>query len=64
MPAIFLTPVRFLSEVRSELTRVVWPTRAEVIRLTAAVIFISLLVGGFIGGLDYLLTTLTTYLIK
>ena len=61
---VFTTPIRFLTDVRSELTRVVWPTRAEVIRLTAAVIVISLLVGGFIGSLDYLLTTLTTYLIK
>ena len=58
------TPIRFISEVRSELTRVVWPTRTEVIRLTAAVIFISVLVGGFIGSLDYLLTTLTSYLIR
>ena len=61
---VLSVPIRFISEVRSELTRVVWPARTEVVRLTAAVISISVLVGGFIGRLDYLLTPLTTYLIK
>ncbi len=61
---VLSVPIRFISEVRSELTRVVWPARTEVVRLTAAVISISVLVGGFIGSLDYLLTTLTSYLIR
>ncbi len=47
-------PIIFLQEVRSELKRVVWPTRQEAIRLTSVVIIVSALVGVYIGALDYL----------
>lgn len=50
------TPVIFLKEVREELKKVVWPTRDEIIRLTAIVIIVSLIVGLFLGGADLLLT--------
>lgn len=53
------TPVTFLKEVRDELTKVVWPSRAEVIRLTAVVLIVSLVVGVFLGGVDFLLTKAT-----
>ncbi len=49
-------PVVFLKEVRAELAKVVWPTRKETIRLTAVVVGVSLAVGLFLGGIDYLLT--------
>lgn len=52
------TPVLFLRETRDELKKVVWPTRQEVIRLTTVVILISLLVGLFLGGIDFFLTKL------
>jgi len=54
-----LKPVTFLAEVKSELSKVVWPTRAQAIRLTAIVIGVSVAVGLFIGVLDFLLTKLT-----
>lgn len=57
------TPVGFIGEVRDELKKVVWPTRAEVIRLTGVVIIVSLIVGLFLGGVDFLLTKLTEILI-
>ena len=57
-------PIRYLSDVRAELTRVVWPTREEVIRLTITVIILSVIIGSFLGGLDYLFTSLTAYLLK
>ncbi|OGH02219.1 MAG: preprotein translocase subunit SecE [Candidatus Levybacteria bacterium RIFCSPHIGHO2_01_FULL_37_17] len=57
------TPVGFLAEVRDELKKVVWPTRAEVIRLTGVVIIVSLIVGLFLGGVDFLLTKATEVLI-
>ncbi|HZJ18190.1 MAG TPA: preprotein translocase subunit SecE [Patescibacteria group bacterium] len=57
-------PISFLKEVRDELKKVVWPTRDEVIRLTSIVILVSLLVGFFLGGLDYVFTTLMTLIIK
>lgn len=53
------TPVTFLKEVRDELSKVVWPSRAEVIRLTAVVLIVSLVVGLFLGGVDFLLTKAT-----
>lgn len=53
------TPVTFLKEVRDELSKVVWPSRAEVIRLTAVVLIVSLVVGVFLGGVDFLLTKAT-----
>jgi preprotein translocase subunit SecE len=57
------TPVSFLKEVRDELKKVVWPTRAEVIRLTGVVIVISIAVGIFLGGTDFILTKLVGLLI-
>jgi len=51
-----LTPVEFVFEVRDELSKVVWPTREQAIKLTLIVIGTSIAVGLFIGGLDLLLT--------
>ena len=41
-------------EIRSELRKVVWPTRDEAIRLTAVVIGVCAAVGLFLGGVDFL----------
>lgn len=57
-------PLIFLKEVKTELGKVVWPTRQETIRLTSIVILISVLVGLYIGGLDILFTKLTEFIIK
>ena len=58
------TPVIFLKEVRDELRKVVWPTRNEVIRLTAVVIIVSLIVGIYLGGIDLILTKILALVIK
>lgn len=58
-----VSPVTFLKETAGELKKVVWPSRDEVIRLTMVVILISLIVGFFLGGLDYLFTNLFRFLI-
>ncbi|HSD98823.1 MAG TPA: preprotein translocase subunit SecE [Patescibacteria group bacterium] len=58
------TPVTFLQQVYSELRKVTWPTRQEVVRLTATVILISLVVGVFIGGLDFIFTSLLQLVVK
>ena len=57
------TPIVFLKEGRDELKKVVWPTRDEVIRLTGVVILVSLFVGIFLGGADFILTKLVGLLI-
>jgi preprotein translocase subunit SecE len=54
------TPLSFLRETRDEMKKVVWPTQTEIIRLTGIVIIVSVMVGLFIGGLDFLLTTILT----
>lgn len=57
------TPANFLREVKDELGKVVWPTREEIIRLTGVVLIVSLLVGVFLGGTDYILTKLVELLV-
>ena len=57
------TPIVFLKEVRDELQKVVWPTRDEIIRLTGVVILVSVIVGIFLGGTDFILTKLVGLLI-
>lgn len=53
----------FLSEVIAELKKVVWPSRAQTIQATVLVIAISLIVGLYIGGLDYVFTTVLNKLL-
>lgn len=43
------------NSVIEELKKVQWPTREETIRLTSIVIVISLLIGAYIGIIDFLL---------
>jgi len=52
--------VTFFSEVRSELSKVTWPKKNEVVRLTSIVLLVSVIVGFYVGGLDYLFTTVLT----
>lgn len=59
-----IAPARFFSEVGTELKKVTWPSREDTIKLTMAVIIISLFVGLFIGGLDILFVNLSTMLFK
>lgn len=61
----FLMPnvVTFLKEVREELSKVAWPTREQTIRYTVLVIIVAVGVGLFLGGLDYILTKLTAFLL-
>ena len=64
MPIANLKPIKFLKEVRSELKRVTWPTKNEAIRLTSMVIAVSIVVGIYIGALDYLFTKIMELLLK
>jgi preprotein translocase subunit SecE len=53
----------FFGEVRLELSRVTWPSREEVVKLTLTVFLVSGILGGYVGGLDYLFTTLLTKIV-
>lgn len=63
MPVLSSGPIDFFREVYTELTKVTWPSRDEVIKLTVIVIVVSFAIGVYIGGLDFLLTKLTNFLI-
>lgn len=58
------TVVSFVREVRVELSKVVWPKRQEVVRLTLIVLVISIIFGAFTGGLDYIFTKLLEALVS
>jgi len=51
-------PRRFFRDTRSELRKVVWPTREQATNLTALVCVASLAVGAFLGSIDLLFAQL------
>jgi preprotein translocase subunit SecE len=55
---------RFLRETRSELRKVVWPTRREALNMTAIVLAVTLLMAAGLGVLDYLLTRLFALVVR
>lgn len=54
----------FLSEVKVELSKVVWPTPNATFRLTVIVILVTIIVGFFVGGIDFLLTKVLEFLLN
>lgn len=56
--------ISFLRESKEEFLRVTWPTRQETIRLTFVVIIISVVIGLFVGGLDFLFTNVMNALFR
>ncbi len=43
----------FLSEVKAELQKVVWPTRIQTIQYTTAIIIFSVLMSLILGAVDF-----------
>ena len=56
--------VNFFKEVKAELDKIVWPTREQTIRYSILVIIVAVASGAFLGGLDYVLTLATDFLVK
>jgi len=48
----------FLKEVYLELRKVSWLSRRELFKYTVVVILLTLITAAFLGGLDYIFTTL------
>ncbi len=46
-------PGEFVKEVRSELRKVAWPTRAEVVNYSIIVLVALVILTAFVGALDY-----------
>lgn len=55
---------KFLSEVRTELAKVVWPSKGDTIRYTVTVIVFSIVVSLILGAFDYLLLKIFESILK
>ena len=58
------SPVTFILQTWDELKKVTWPTQEQIIRLTMLVIFVSVLIGVYIGAIDYILTEITRIVVQ
>jgi preprotein translocase subunit SecE len=56
------SPRQYLREVRGELRKVAWPTRAEVVRYSAIVLLTLIVLTSFIFGLDFAFAKAIFYL--
>ena len=54
---------KFLSEVKSELKKVTWPSRDELKGSTMVVLVLTFLLAFYIGVVDFLLSKIITFLI-
>lgn len=52
------SPVEYFRNVKIELSKVEWPTKDKIFRATILVFAVSVVVGSFLGGLDYMFTSL------
>lgn len=48
-------PVQFVQQVRSEVSKVVWPSRREVLMTTAMVVFLAAMAGVLFSLVDLLI---------
>ncbi len=51
-------PIRFLLDVKMELSKVTWPSKQQTIKDSVVVIMISLATAAFLGGVDFLFSFL------
>ena len=51
----------YLKEVRVEMNKVNWPTRAETINYTLVVIGVSIAISAYLGALDFLFTSVLNF---
>ena len=51
-------PISYLMEAKSEFAKVVWPTKAETLRLTLLVVIVSIIIGAYIAGMDAIFTAI------
>jgi len=49
--------LQFFREVRVEIKKVTWPTRKETIASTIVVLITTIIIGAFLGIVDFILST-------
>ena len=54
----------FFKEARSELEKVVWPSREQTIKLTIMVIVVTIAVGLFVSGIDFIFANIAQRIIQ
>jgi len=59
-----VNPASFFAEVKAELLKVTWPTKEQITRLTGVVVLISVIVGLYVGGLDFIFTKIIEIILK
>jgi preprotein translocase subunit SecE len=57
------SPGQFIRQVRSEASKVVWPTRKETITTAIMVLIMTVLLAIFFLGVDSLLATIVRFLL-
>lgn len=57
-------PIQFIRQSIVELKKVSWPTRNETVKLTLVVIAVSVIVGTYIGALDFIYTKLIAITVR
>ncbi|EKE25096.1 MAG: hypothetical protein ACD_5C00295G0001 [uncultured bacterium] len=57
--------INFFQEAKAEMLKVNWPTKKQIVNYTGLVVAVSIVVAGFLGGLDSVFGyILRTYIIK
>ena len=56
--------VKFVNEVKQELSKVAWPTKLELRDSTIVVVVLSMILSIFIGFVDYGLTRATAFIFR
>jgi len=57
--------IQFFLEAKAEMLKVNWPTKKQTVNYTLLVVAVSIVVAGFLGGLDWVFSyILKTYIIK
>jgi len=56
--------INYLKEVKLELSKVTWPKKNQVIKLTLIVFVISAIVAIYVGGLDFIFTKALEFIVK
>jgi len=61
---VFNKVVKYLGDVRQELSKVMWPTRAELRESSVIVILLSLILAVFTYSIDFILTQLLRLILQ
>jgi preprotein translocase subunit SecE len=54
---------QYLRDTRSELNKVVWPTREEAINLTIVVLIVTIIMTIILGGIDWVFSQVLNFLL-